>query len=330
MKRRNIFRLFVVVLFGFSLIYSSPWSYSQEVITAKFAHVAPPGHPWTPTGEKFINIVETQSNGRIKIKYFPSGSLGSEYSNIEGIKMGQVDFTIVASPQIAQYASIWQVLEGPYLFRDRAHAYRVLDGAIGKELIDIAAQKDVMVLAYWEIGMAQTINNKRLVNRVADMKGLKLRVMSSKILMESMAVLGAIPTPMAYTEVYSALQQGVIDGEQNPTTTLESGKRHEVCKYLTMNDQYYACAPLIVNSKWMGKLSPDLKKIVMDAAAEGSIWIRKYVEEQEKVALDKLLKAGVKASYPDKKEFIEATLPVYKKIGDVVPAEFVERIRSVK
>ncbi|MCL5045454.1 MAG: DctP family TRAP transporter solute-binding subunit [Actinobacteria bacterium] len=303
----------------------------DDVLTIKFAHAASKEHPYHVGALKFAELVSQKSNGKMKVEIFSDAQLGSEREEAEGVRMGTINMaTVAAEGAIPNWVPEMQVFGLPFLFRDRSHAYSVLDGPIGAELSKKLEAQGFKNLGYWEIGIRHLTNKVRPVNKPADVKGLKIRVQESKVWIAHMKALGALPTPIPFGELYSALQQGVVDGQENPITTIQSMRFYEVQKYVALTAHTYSPAVVIVNPQFYAKLTPDQQKIIQDAVKETASYQRQYVQTKEKEGIDFLKGKGIVITEPDRAAFAEATKNVVNEIKDQVPPELVDRIRNTK
>ncbi len=297
----------------------------------KFGHSGSTTHSYHIGALKFADLVSTYSKGDLKVEVFPNSQLGGEKKLAESIRLGVVDMgALSADGVLSAWLPEYQVLGMPYLFRDRAHAYKVLDGSIGDDLRKKAEAKGINVLCYWEIGFRHMTNNKRPIRTVADMKGLKIRVQPSKVFITMMESLGAIGTPIAFTELYSALQQGVVDGEENPVATIRSMKFNEVQKYLSLTGHTYSSAAVMISDKLLKKLTPAQLQVVRKAAEEARDYQRTTLAKMEGDDLEYLKSQGMKVNPVDVAPFVKATSVVYDVMRDEAPPALVQAIRSVR
>ena len=297
----------------------------------KFGHSGSTTHAYHIGAVKFAELVGKYSKGDLKVELFPNSQLGGEQRLAESIRLGVVDMgALSADGVLSAWLPEYQVLGMPYLFRDRAHAYKVLDGPIGEDLKKKAAAKGIEVLSYWEIGFRHMTNNKRPIRTVADMAGLKIRVQPSKVFVTMMESLGAIGTPIAFSELYSALQQGVVDGEENPVATIRSMKYNEVQKYLSLTGHTYSTAAVMISDKLLKKLTPAQLQVVRKAAVEARDYQRATLAKMEGDDLAYLESQGMKVNTVDTAPFVKATSVVYDAMKDQAPPALVQAIRSVR
>src|SRR5262249_2216816 len=219
--------------------------------------------------DTFAREVEKRTDGRYKVQTFYSGALGAERESVEGVQLGTLDLTLTSTGPLPNFVPDVAILDIPFLFRDYAHARAVLDGPIGQELLAKFPAKGMVGLAWGENGFRHMTNSKRPVNLPEDLKGLKMRTMENPIHIEAYRQFGILPTPMAFTEVFTALQQGTVDGQENPLSVITSAKLDQVQKYLSLTGHVYSPAVFLMNKAQWDKLSDADKQAFLDAAREG-------------------------------------------------------------
>ncbi|RCS57366.1 TRAP transporter substrate-binding protein [Parvibium lacunae] len=295
------------------------------------------GHPQAPTSAfhagavEFAEQVGKLTNGRYKVEVFPSGSLGGEREMVESVQLGTLDFVVTSTGPVGNFVPDTLITDIPFLFRDYDHARKTLDGPIGQEILTKFPAKGLVGLAWGENGFRNLTNNKKAVNVPEDMKGLKLRTMENPVHMTAFRTLGAQPTPMAFTELFGALQQGTVDGQENPIPVIVSSKFGQVQKHLTLTGHVYSPALIITSVPLFNSLSAADKKVVQDAARLGAAKMRAKVNEIESSGLDALRKEGVSiVSTIDKAKFQSALEPAYAEYAKRFGADKIERIRQVK
>jgi tripartite ATP-independent transporter DctP family solute receptor len=253
---------------------------------------------------QFKKSLEKLSKGRIKVELYPYGRLGTGKSSIEQLYAGTLE---ACTPPDGELSSVYkniQALSIPYLFTNLKQAYAVLDGKIGKQLFeDMTKKTGLRVLSvYANGGLRSFSNNKRPIKTASDMKGLKIRTMDSPIHMEMVKILGATPTPITWAEVYSALQTGVVDGQENSAVTIIAGSLQEVQKYYTLDNHFMGTAYIITSERWLRSLPKDLRTAVIRAGVEAQKVARETVVRNENIALDFLKKSGVDVYVPNAEE----------------------------
>lgn len=324
MKRRMF--LSVVALLGLVFLNKAAFAASVNI---KLAHGGSLEHQYHIGATEFKRLVEEASNNEIEVTIFPQGQLGGERELAESVRMGTVEIGELAASNMAGFVPELQVFGIPFLFTGKNAVYSVLDGEIGAELNGYMLNKGFVNLGYWEVGFRNMTNNVRPIKKPEDANGLKIRVQESKIWIEFMKALGAVATPIPFGELYSALQQKVTDGEENPIATIYSMKYYEVQKYVSMTAHTYEPALVIVNQQWFEGLDPKYQAILKDAAIKTATLQRAKLAELEKERLEIIRKAGVEIEEnPDHAAFAELTKDLYKVISDTVPEELVMRIRD--
>ncbi|TAH42349.1 MAG: TRAP transporter substrate-binding protein [Betaproteobacteria bacterium] len=264
--------------------------------TMKLGIQNPKGHPAELGAQKLAEVAAAKSGGKMKIKVFPGGQLGGDAQTVSALQGGTVEMTILNSGILGAQVKDFEVFDFPFMFANSAEADAVLDGPFGKNLHQKLEAKGIVGLGYWELGFRNLTNNRRSVQKVDDIAGLKLRVIPNPINLDWVKALGANPVPLAFPEVYTGLETRAIDGQENPVTVIHANKFNEVQKYLTLTRHQYNPQSIIVSKKVWDKLSADEKKILSEAAAEAIQYERKVTREQEAQALDALKKAGMEVT----------------------------------
>jgi tripartite ATP-independent transporter DctP family solute receptor len=300
-------------------------------LTLKLAHVVSTSAPYHIGAMEFVRLVNLKTKGQIKIEIYPGGQLGKgERECIEGLQIGTIDLVITSTGPLGGFVPQMLVVDLPFLFRDNAHVDKVLDGPIGDRLLIALSMAGIKGIAFWENGFRNLTNNKRPVNRPEDVKGLKLRTMENEVHMDAFRTLGADPTPMSWGEVYTALQQGVIDGQENPINIIRTHKIYEVNKHLALTGHFYSPALLLMNEKKFNELSQDLQKALVEAGKEAAKFERKFIRDNEAKMLEELKGFGMMVTTPDKKLFQKATEPTYKKFESRFGKDIIEKIVETK
>ncbi len=236
--------------------------------TLKFGTVGQDGHPSVTGMRKFKEVVEAKSGGKIKVQLFIGGTLGSDQATLAAVKGGTVEMGVMNSGILASDVKALEVFDFPFLFANEKEADAIVDGPVGKKMHEMLADKGVIGLSYWELGFRNITNSKRALNTVEDVAGLKLRVIPNAINVDWVKALGANPTPMPFPEVYAALEQKAIDGQENPLSVIATSKFYEVQKFLALTNHQYNPQSVIFSKKVWDTLSPAEKKIIDDAADE--------------------------------------------------------------
>ncbi|USG67427.1 TRAP transporter substrate-binding protein [Brevibacillus ruminantium] len=282
--------------------------------------------------EKFAELVESKTNGAVKIKSFPNGSLGGERDMIEGLSVGSIDMVLTSTGPMSGFVPEVTVVDLPFLFRDASHAHKVLDGEIGLDLRKkVEDTMGVKALAWWENGYRHVTNNSHPVNKPEDLKGFKIRTMENDIHMDSFKAMGAQPTPMAFTELFTALQQGTIDAEENPIPIIMTSRFYEVQKHMTLTRHFYSPSLLMMATAKYDALTPEQQKAIEEAAMEAGQYERNVVADMEKEYLGELKNHGMEiVENPDLQPFVDAVKPVYEKYEPKFGKDLIEKIRNTQ
>jgi tripartite ATP-independent transporter DctP family solute receptor len=297
----------------------------------RLGHVGYPGSLFDITSNEYAKRVNEALKGKYEVKVFHSSQLGSDEDMLKGIKVGVLEM-FAPSTIMSTVDPRFGVFEMPYLFKDRAHAKRVFeDPKIRKILLDPLPAKGLRVLGVWENGFRVITNNVRPVVKPEDLKGIKLRVPSGVWRVKMFKAYGANPTPLAYGEVFAALQAGVMDGQENPFAQIYGGKFYEVQKYLSLSDHVYTPAYLIVSERYWKTVPKDVQKVLEKIAVEVGDYSRSEGARLDKEILEKI-QGKVKVNDVDKDAFVKASQPVYADFGKEVPGgkELVDRILELR
>lgn len=239
--------------------------------TFRLAHALNEQSAYHQGALEFKRALEQLSNGRLRVDLFPNAQLGNDRAQAEALQLGTIDFTSMSSTTLAGTVPLLQVGDLPFIFKDFKHVDRVLDGPVGEELAKQFAGVGFKPIAWWEIGFRHITNSRRPIKVPDDVKGLKLRTLTNPIHQEAWHLLGAQVTPMDFQEVYSALQQGVVDGEDNPLNIIGTARLYEVQKYISLTSHVYSASPFLVSDITWSKLSPAEQKIVTEAAKRSAV-----------------------------------------------------------
>lgn len=266
---------------------------AQAQTVLRFGHYGPVGDPVHQASLKFKELVEKESGGAFRVDVTPAEQLGKGSEMIVGTQLGSIDVSVTGNPFFGGIAPEQSALDIPFLFRTPDHAYRVIDGPIGRELMDKLEAKGLKGLAYWEIGFRNITNSVRPVRAPADLKGMKLRTTPNPMHMEAFRIWGANPTPLPISETYLALSSRTVDGQENPVVLIAKAKFQEVQKHLSMTRHAYTAAPLVMNLAKFKALSSQHQALMLKAAKEAGLLERKTNADIEAESLAQIRKAGV-------------------------------------
>lgn len=304
--------------------------FAQKPVVLRLAETHPQDYPTTRGDYEFARLVKERSNGRIVIEVYPGSQLGQEKAVIEQVQFGAIDITRVSVSPVAAFVPKLNAFQMPYLYRDADHMWNVLNGDIGKALLASLEPFGFIGLGWFEGGSRNFYNSKREIKTPADLKGLKIRVQESELMMGLVSAFGANPTPMAFGEVYSGLQTGVIDGAENNWPSYFSTSHYEVAKYFTL-DEHTRVPEIIVGSKIsLGRLSKADQELIRQAARDAVEFQKKEWAKYEQLSIDKVKAGGSQITYvADKAPWIALMAPLYAKQSKEVQ-DLVKQIQAVK
>lgn len=293
------------------------------------------GHALSPTShyglgaQAFIDTLSELSAGEWTGEQAPAGQLGGERDMIEGLQIGSLDIVITSTGPLGNFVPEVYALDLPFLFRDYDHARAVLDGEIGQELLDRIGENNLIGLAWSENGFRHVTNSQRPVNTPDDLAGLKLRTMENKVHMEAFSDMGASPTPMAFPELFTALQQGVVDGQENPVTVITASKFWEVQKYVSLTGHVYSPAVILAAPSLMDSLSDEQRGWFMEAAKASAAATRAEVNRLEEAGVALLQENGMEVVTDiDKAPFAALAESAYSVYTDEYGSDMVDRIKA--
>ena len=302
---------------------------AQTVLKFGYA-VSKDSHYGVGTGV-FCADIEKNTQGRYKCQEFPNGSLGGEREMIEAVQLGTLDLVTTSSGPLGNFVPEVKIFDIPFLFRDYDHARKVLDGKIGQDILQKFQSKGLVGLVWGENGFRHMTNSKRPIKTPQDASGLKMRTMENKVHMEGYKAFGILPTPMAFTELFTALQQGTVDGQENPIPVILAAKFAQVQKHLSLTGHVYSPAPIIMNPGVYNKLSDADKKVFLEAAKAGAAAMRKRVNDDEARGIALLRQHGVEViEKVDGDAFRKAIAPAYAGYAKEFGADNIRAIQAVK
>lgn len=302
----------------------------SEKIVLKLAHGLPPTHPVHQAFEFMSRRLAELSNGLITLEIFSDGVLGSETENIEQIQHGALAMTKVSAAVLEQFVPEMGVFGLPYLFEDHRRFWQILDSAIGKELLKAGTGRGLVGLCYLDSGSRSFYTVSKPVRSPDDLRGLKIRVQQSRMAMDMVSVFGAAPTPIAWGELYTALQQGIVDGAENNPTSFMVNRHYEVCRYFTLNEHTRVPDVLLINAKIWNSLPELFRQQILQAAQETSHYQRDLWQKQTQDALDQMQQKGVKVIAPDIKAFVEKVTPLVESALQGNLGQWIKKIKSAQ
>ncbi len=308
-------KLLIAVTIG--LTFAAGSASAEQVL--RLSHNAAPGNPKAVGSLKFAELVGQKTNGRVKVEVGGSAQYGDDVESLTNMRLGSLAFSANSQGTTSGVVPQFNVLGLPFLFRDLPHAYKVIDGPVSQQLNEMAQQKGLVLLALWDNGIRQVSNSKRAITKPEDLAGLKLRTPPDSMTIDIFTALGANPTPLAFSELYIALQQGVVDGQENPLMNIYSSKLYEVQKYISLTGHKYETTPLLASKKVWDKLSKEDQKAILEAAAEAGKLNRQMSMDSDKELRKKLTDAGIQFNEVDQAPFVAKTKPVYDKWSKQFP-----------
>ncbi|MCM3711898.1 TRAP transporter substrate-binding protein [Sporosarcina luteola] len=302
---------------------------SGETKIMKFGSINTSDRSITLAMNKFAEQVEKETNGGIKVEVFPDSQLGGERDNFEGLQLGSLQASIISTAVASSFSPDLGILDLPFLFKDNQTAYDVLDGEIGEKLLDQLTEQGVIGMNFWENGYRYLTTSTKEVRSPDDLKGLKIRTMESPIHLDMWKELGAQPTPMAFPELFSALQQGIVDGQENPYVVSATNRFYEVQDYLTVTQHVYGANMFLISEKFWDTLSDEEKEIITKAGEEAKEYQRVVEQEQAGEFLALLKEKGMKITElteDEKQAFKDKVQPIYEKYSKLIGEELVNEL----
>lgn len=308
------FTLFFIII---SAVLLSSCSKIKDTRTLKLAHTHNISHPVHEGISFMAKRVEEISGGKLSIDIFPGQQLGTEREVMELLQIGSVDMTKVSSATIENFVPEFKIFGLPYLFSSQEHQFKVLDGEIGKDILSKTEKFRIKGLCFYDAGSRSFYTKNTPINSPQDLAGLKVRVMESVTSMQMVKALGGSPTPIAYGELYTALQQGVVDGAENNPPSLYSSRHYEVCKYYSMDEHTSLPDVILISTVTWESLNEQEKEWLSQAIEESIPYQRKVWAESVEESLKIMQEAGLQIIYPDKEEFYEKVKELHNVYKDI-------------
>ena len=325
-------RQFLTLLGGAAAVplLPSPARSGSSKIVMKVAHVLTEQDNIHRAVARFKGTVENKTSGQVEVQIYPTSALGSLRVTFESMQLGNLEAGVWDAVTPANAAPVWAVPELPYLFRDLDHVHKVIDGPIGQELNKVLLERvKVRTLAVYDTTFRKIFTKTKAINSLADMKGLKIRVPEAQTYVRCMQLLGANPTPVAWGELYTALQTGVVEGFENKCEAAFNAKLHEQTKFAAYTGHIFVLNPFMCSDRWLSGLPREIQQIVLDAAKESLAWQRAESPASEKAFEQKMKDAGATFTSPDVGPFRRAVEPFYKEYGDKINAnDLIKRVRE--
>jgi tripartite ATP-independent transporter DctP family solute receptor len=329
MRSRHLFPTLAVLAGAAVSVLQAPPAAAQQTLKMNIS-VSQNSH-YGVAVDVFAREVEKRTGGRYKVQNFYSGALGAERESIEALQLGTLDLTMTSTGPVPNFVPDVAILDIPFLFKDYAQARATLDGPIGQEMLQKFPAKGLVALAWGENGFRHMTNNKRQVMVPDDLKGLKMRTMENPVHIQAYKAFGIIPTPMAFTEVFTALQQGTVDGQENPLSVISAAKFDQVQKYLTLTGHVYSPALILMSRMQWDKLSAADRQAFLESAKEAVKANRARIDDDERKAVADLRAKGMIIVVDVDKTKFQSTLgPTFAEFGKKFGQENIDRIRNYK
>ncbi|MDH4264108.1 MAG: TRAP transporter substrate-binding protein [Deltaproteobacteria bacterium] len=305
------------------------WGGPTKALELKFGHYAAETHPGHKAAVMFADAVQKRTKGKITTKIYPANQLGSPPEVLEQNKLGVIDMSLPTQGALDKYVKAFAVVMLPFAYDSYDHAYKVLDGPFMKWVAPTLKKENLVFLSNWEWGFRNITNNVRPVNSPEDVKGLKIRVPPEIQLQAAMEACGAVVTKIAFPELYMALKQGVVDGQENPLAVIYHFKIYEVQKYLALTRHVYNSMVHVMSLKTWEKLTSQQQKIVREESKRAGNYFRKAIQDEEKDLVAKLKEKGMVVTTPDISKFRSVMGPAYERIGKYAGEDNVKKFMKM-
>ncbi len=321
--RSSVIGLLTLLLFSCANI--------SKTKTIKLAHGLDVNHPVHKAMVFMGKELEKNSGGKLTLEIYPNSQLGSERQCLELLQIGSLGMTKVSAAVMENFAPDMKVFGLPFLFKNKVHRFKVLDGKIGKQLLDGGTKYWLKGLGYYDAGSRSFYTKEKQINTPEDLTGMKIRVMQSATAMNMVKKLGGSPTPLSYGELYTALQQGVVDGAENNPPSFYSSRHYEVCKYYSLDEHSAIPDVLIIGTQLWNKLSKQEQQWLQEAVDASVVYQRKLWEQSENEALEAVKKTGVEVVTPDKSKFTEKVKTMFNEYkNDKEVYRLIQQIRATE
>ncbi len=321
--QRNTFTRSLLALATAALL---PLAAQAQNLKLTLGHGSAPDNPRNLAAVKFAETVKARTNGRIEIQVAHSAQLGDDAAMVTALRSGTLDMSANSQGAVSTVVPEFAALGLPFLFSDVEKAWQLMDGPIGKELADKTAAKGMVLLGLWDNGIRQMSNSRRALKSPADLKGLKMRTPPDEVTIDIMKAMGADAQQIKFSELYVALQQGVVDGQENPLTNIASAKLYEVQKYISLTGHKYESTPFLMSKRTWDRLPEADRKVVNEAAAEATQLQRRLNKEADDKLAAELKGKGIQIDTVDRQAFVAASKPVYAKWTSGPIGDFANRV----
>jgi len=328
MKKKAVVWVLALMVFWGAL---PAWAAARPAHTIRVAFIGAESHGSYIALEKFKKDVEEKTGGRVRVELYPNAQLGSDRQAIEGISIGTLEMAVVGGSSFLTLDDRMTIMDLPFIFKTREAAHKAYDEFLTDEFNKYLERHDIFILFSGELGYRHITNSKGPIQTPADLRGIKIRTMENPLHVETFRLLGANPTPVAFSELYTALQQGTVDAQENPIGVIVTSRLSEVQKFMSLTGHIYTTAPFIISKSYWNKLPEDIRKIISDVAEEVKPYQRDVIEQQNSQFLQELEKADLRVndvSPADKQVFLDLCKPVYdayiRRHGDAMIKKIME------
>ncbi len=325
--KKGIGIVLLIVLVGLLPLFAQGASEAGSTVVLKFSDQVNEDNPHLKADRHFAELVNAADAG-LDVQVFPNSQLGTARESLEGMSSGTVEITKVSAGALNVFAPEFSLFSLPYIFVSKDEVKSALEGKVGDILRKSVQEAGFELLAFYDTGFRSIFNGKKPVNSMADLNGLKIRVINDPIMIETVNTLGAIATPLAYSELYTALRQGVVDGAEQPAVALYAQKFYEVSKYYSLTNHFYDCNVVVMSKRVYDSLTPAQQKVIKDAATKTQDFEWNLWNELEEEVLDDLRAEGMVINELDLSSFRDATSFIVDKNVDMVGAEILEAARE--
>ena len=292
-----------------------------DATTIRLAHTAATSHAHHQACEQFAKNVAERTGGKVKVEVYPAGELGDQPALAEPITMGSLDMAVVSLGNLATYDKKLNAMTAPFLFDNYDHAHKTIDSFVMDWMNQGLAAHDTLGLSMYDYGFRQTTTKGIVVNKAADLKGVKIRVPPATGLLAAFDAIGANTQKIAYSELYSSLKQGVVDGQENPVFTILADSLYETQDQLALTNHYFDCQGLVINKTLFDGMKPELQQIIKEEAVKAQNLTRDLISNGEAKVIEELKGKGMNVTTPDRQSFIDMMKPAYDKIGELSGAD---------
>ncbi len=296
----------------------------REVVHITFGHGQAEGHPYHKAALYFKEMVEERTEGRVVVDVQPNGALGDEREMTEGLQLGTIDITVAVAAALSGFDPDMDVFNLPYLFDNREQAFEVLDSKAGQDIFEGMKKQGIEIYGTFDLGFRSMTNSRNPISLPADCKGIRMRTLESSVCVDALGQLGIDAVSMSFSELFTALQTGAVDGQENPLFTIYNSRFYEVQDYLSLTEHFYPVCPVMVSDLLWNRLIPEDRETVKEALGETVDYERELAGEELAVTLEEIEAEGMQVNEVDKEAFKDAVKPVYEKyeeqFGDILQA----------